>query len=108
MDNEENQRQVSLVAHSPWKSRMRFPHFHRPGDAWKSGKPTAGFHFPTRCFSLSTPNQQRRPSGGFLSSPPSAPFFIRKKSSGKQFFKNPRSPPLPFREARAASLTALK
>ncbi len=39
MDNEENQRQVSLVAHSPWKSRTRFPHFHRPGDAWKSGKP---------------------------------------------------------------------
>src|SRR5260370_31121275 len=44
MDNEENQRQVALVAQSHWKSQTaRFPHSHRPGDAWKSGKPKAGF-----------------------------------------------------------------
>src|SRR5260370_38227891 len=44
MDNEENQRQVSLVAHSPWKSQTaRFPHSHRPGDASKSGKPKPVF-----------------------------------------------------------------
>jgi len=55
MDNEENPRQVSLVAHSPWKSRTRFPHFHRPGDAWKSGKPTAGFPLShSLFFSLNT------------------------------------------------------
>src|ERR1022692_2192782 len=44
MDAEENQRQVFLRAHSPWKSHTtRFPHFHSPCSAWKSGKPKAGF-----------------------------------------------------------------
>jgi len=33
MDEEENQKQVSLFAHSPWKSqKARFPHSHRPDD----------------------------------------------------------------------------
>jgi hypothetical protein len=41
MENEENQKQVSLVSHSPWKSqKARFPHSHSPGDdreeKWKS------------------------------------------------------------------------
>jgi hypothetical protein len=40
MGNEENQKQVSLVSHSPWKSLSRFPHSHSPGDyreeKWKS------------------------------------------------------------------------
>jgi hypothetical protein len=40
VDAEENQKQVSLRAHSPWKSLMRFPHFHRrddeAGEKWKS------------------------------------------------------------------------
>jgi len=46
MDAEENQKQVSHRAHSPWKSqKARFPHSHRPGDeaGWKSGNPKAGF-----------------------------------------------------------------
>src|SRR5450432_674443 len=44
MDAEENQRQVFLRAHSPWKSQTtRFPHFHSRCSAWKSGKPKAGF-----------------------------------------------------------------
>src|ERR1700681_4347607 len=44
MDAEENQRQVFLRAHSPWKSQTtRFPHSHSPYSAWKSGKPKAGF-----------------------------------------------------------------
>jgi hypothetical protein len=43
MDTEENQEQVSLSAHRPWKSRCDF---HIPTAAtkpWKSGKPEAGF-----------------------------------------------------------------
>src|SRR5450432_3173666 len=44
MDAEENQRQVFLRAHSPWKSQTtRFPHSHSRCSAWKSGKPKAGF-----------------------------------------------------------------
>src|ERR1035438_4192639 len=44
MDAEENQRQVFLRAHSPWKSHTtRFPHSHSPCSAWKSGKPKTGF-----------------------------------------------------------------
>src|SRR5882762_4554914 len=39
MDAEENRKQVSLGAHSPWKSHTtRFPHSHSPGEARKSGK----------------------------------------------------------------------
>jgi hypothetical protein len=47
---QENQKQVSLVSHSPWKSLSRFPHSHSPGDyreeKWKSKRriPT----FPSR------------------------------------------------------------
>ena len=29
VENEENQTQVSLISPSPWKSLLRFPHFHR-------------------------------------------------------------------------------
>lgn len=39
MDSEENQPQVSLTAHSPWKSLLRFPHSHSRDEAvekWKS------------------------------------------------------------------------
>src|SRR5450631_3027918 len=44
MDAEENQRQVFLRAHSPWKSQTtRFPHSHSRCSAWKSVKPKAGF-----------------------------------------------------------------
>src|SRR6202171_311235 len=30
-ENEENQTHVSLLSHRPWKSLLRFPHFHRAG-----------------------------------------------------------------------------
>jgi hypothetical protein len=41
MEKEENQKQVSLFFHSPWKSqKARFPHSHSPGgdreEKWKS------------------------------------------------------------------------
>ena len=56
--------QVSLSAHSPWKSLRRFPHSHRRDDAVKSGKPKTGF--PTfHCHGfLFGPNSERRPGGG--------------------------------------------
>jgi hypothetical protein len=43
MDIEENQKQVSLSAHSPWKSLPQFPHFHRRDDAGERGKPETSF-----------------------------------------------------------------
>src|SRR5437763_15933356 len=54
MENEENQRQVSLVSHSPWKSQTtRFPHSNSPGEARKSGKPNPGFPLSRFLFYLS-------------------------------------------------------
>src|ERR1700720_1638261 len=61
MGNEENQKQVSLVSHSPWKSLSRFPHSHSPGgdreEKWKSNSriPT----FPSR-LSIVLKNSERR------------------------------------------------
>ena len=61
MGNEENQKQVSLVSHSPWKSLSRFPHSHSHGDyreeKWKSKSriPT----FPSR-LSIVLKNLKRR------------------------------------------------
>jgi hypothetical protein len=53
MEKEENQKQVSLFSHSPWKSqKARFPHSHSPGDdreeKWKSESriPTFPSRFP--------------------------------------------------------------
>jgi hypothetical protein len=58
MDNEENQRQVFLVAHSPWKShKTRFPHFHRPGRGQVENEKHV-FHSPARCLYISKPNQK--------------------------------------------------
>jgi hypothetical protein len=55
MEKEENQRQVSIFSHSPWKSqKARFPHSHSPGDdreeKWKSKNriPTFPSRFPYR------------------------------------------------------------
>jgi len=63
MGKEENQKQVSLLSHSPWKSpKARFPHSHNPGDdreeKWKSTSriPT----FPSRF-----PFSQQIQKGGF-------------------------------------------
>jgi len=50
VDTEENQRQVSLGAHSPWKSLLRFPHSHRRDEAMEKWKAQGGFplfHGPT-------------------------------------------------------------
>jgi len=48
MDAEENQQQVSLRAHSPWKSQTaRFPHSHRRDEAmekWKTKNRFPTFH----------------------------------------------------------------
>jgi hypothetical protein len=68
MDAEENQKQVFLRAHSPWKSQeARFPHSHRPDDeaGWKSGNPKAGFPLSHR-LDLPIQSQERRPGGRSL------------------------------------------
>src|ERR1039457_7434922 len=66
MDAEENQKQVSLRAHSPWKSQTaRFPHSHRRDEAmekWKTKNRFSTFPLPTICLLL--PNSERRPGGG--------------------------------------------
>ena len=43
VDAEENQRRVFHRAHRTLEIAARFPHSHRLGWAWKSGKPKAGF-----------------------------------------------------------------
>src|SRR5579862_8363293 len=54
MDAEENQRQVSLCLHSPWKShKARFPHSHSRGEARKSGKRKARFPLSRLLFTFS-------------------------------------------------------
>ena len=58
MDNEENQKQVFLVAHSPWKShKTRFPHFHRPGRGQVENEKHVS-HLPACCLYISKPNQK--------------------------------------------------
>lgn len=65
MDAEENQIQVFLRAHSPWKSQQRrFPHSHSPGDEAR-GKveiQTQDSHFPTGPVPLSKTNQKGGPA----------------------------------------------
>ena len=58
MDTEENRRQVSLGAHSPWKSLARFPHFHSRDEARKSGKRKARFPLSRLLFSLFQTHQK--------------------------------------------------
>jgi hypothetical protein len=66
MDAEENQRQVSLRAHRPWKSQTaRFPHSHRRDEAvekWKA-KGQASY-FPTARFVISNSKQKGGPAAG--------------------------------------------
>ena len=60
MDAEENQKQVSLRAHSPWKS-LRDSHIPTAATKpWKSGKPKPGFPLSHSTSSLS----QIQPKGG--------------------------------------------
>jgi hypothetical protein len=58
VDAEENQKQVSLRAHSPWKSQTaRFPHSHSP-ETRNSGKRRARFPLFRLLFILCKPNQK--------------------------------------------------
>jgi hypothetical protein len=70
VDAEENQKQVFLRAHSPWKShKARFPHSHRPDDDAR-GKveiQEQDFHFSTGSNS-SLETKERRPGGRSLRS----------------------------------------
>ena len=68
MENEENQRQVSLVSHSPWKSPER--DFHIPtAPATILGKveiQKQDSHFPSVVVSLTTNSERRIPlNAGF-------------------------------------------
>src|SRR5215216_7200550 len=63
MESEENQTQVSLASHSPWKSLSRFPHSHSPGEARKSGKRKSTFPtFPLTVFCIYKTNQKGGPA----------------------------------------------
>src|SRR6266496_1569337 len=84
MDAEENQNQVSLRVHSPWKSqKARFPHSHRPDDEAR-GKveiQKQDFHFPTGSiplFQTKDKTKERRPGGGSLRSRLQAHSSMRK------------------------------
>jgi hypothetical protein len=58
MDNEENQRQVSLVVHSPWKS-LRDSHISTaPTARGKVENQGQVSHFPTCCFSSQNQTQK--------------------------------------------------
>ncbi len=81
MDVEENQNQVSLHVHSPWKSqKARFPHSHRPDDEAR-GKveiQKQDFHFPTGSVSsllLTSKNQRKEAWRRVASLPPPGSFF---------------------------------
>src|SRR5258708_37945583 len=81
MDVEENQNQVSLHVHSPWKSqKARFPHSHRPDDEAR-GKveiQKQDFHFPTGSVSsllLTSKNQRKEAWRPGPSLPPPRAFF---------------------------------
>jgi hypothetical protein len=75
MDVEENQKQVSLHAHSPWKSQTtRFPHFHSRDEARKSGKRKARFPLSHLLFFL--PKRIRKEAWRRIASlPPPGSFF---------------------------------
>src|SRR5208282_2471492 len=51
VENEENQTQVSPRFPQPLEIAARFPHSHRLGAAWKSGKPKAGLPLSHSLFS---------------------------------------------------------
>ena len=81
LDSEENQTQVSLTAHSPWKSLRRFPHSHsrdEPVEKWKSQVQA----FPlSHCSACPLFNQNQNKKGGLAavaSLPPPGSFFHEK------------------------------
>ena len=78
LDNEENQRQVSLVAHSPWKS-LRDSHIPTaPATRGKVENQKQVSHFPTGCFPLSKPNPDKEAWRRVASLPPPGSFFDEK------------------------------
>jgi len=74
MDAEENQKQVFLRVHNPWKpQKARFPHSHRPDDnaGWKSGNPKAGFPLSHRLgFPIQRPKKGGLAAGRFAPASP--------------------------------------
>ena len=74
MDNEENQKQVSLVIHSPWKS-LRDSHISTaPITRGKVENQKQVSHFPTRCFPLK-PKTRKEAWRRVASLPPSGSFL---------------------------------
>src|SRR5437588_9014572 len=63
MENEENQRQVSLVSHSPWKSPSAIPTFPQPRRRLlgKVEIQKQDSHFPSVVVSLITNSERRFP-----------------------------------------------
>src|SRR5271163_4959147 len=80
VENEENQTQVSHPFPRPLEIAARFPHSHRPGAAWESGKPKAGFPLSHLLFSCSKPIQKGDPCSGSLCSRLQAHCSMRKCS----------------------------
>ena len=66
MDAEENQRQVSLRAHRPWKSQTaRFPHSHRRDEAVENWEAKIKLpSFPQHGFLISNSKQKGGPAAG--------------------------------------------
>jgi hypothetical protein len=86
MDAEENQKQVSLRAHSPWKSqKQRFPHSHRPDDdaGGKVEIQKQDPHFPTGSIPLFQ-NQRKETWRRIASLPPPGSFFNENMLEGFQ------------------------
>src|SRR5260370_35305508 len=92
MDNEENQRQVSLVAHSPWKSQTaRFPHSPRPAHPWKSGKPKAGFPLSHWLpFSLKPKPKKGGPAADRFA--PASRLILQLENAGTSEFEESKNP----------------
>jgi hypothetical protein len=82
MDAEENEKHVSLRAHSPWKSqKARFPHSHRRDDN-ADGKveiQKQDSHFPTGSISLFKPKKEGLAASRYAPGPGSS--CMRIKSS---------------------------
>ncbi len=61
MESEENQKQVSLTFHRPWKSLLRFPHFHRAdyGSSSLKNKKERSSQLPARLTSVQAHSSMR-------------------------------------------------
>jgi hypothetical protein len=101
MDAEENQRQVFLRAHSPWKSQTtRFPHSHSRCSAWKSGKPKAGFPLSHLLSLLLNQTKKGDPAADRFA--PASRLILQLENAGVHG-RNP-SAPLHVGRARAGSM----